>query len=679
MKVPSDRIRNVALVGHAGTGKTTLGEALLAASGAIIQPGSVEDGSTVSDWQPEERRRGTSLALSCLPFSWGGHKVNLLDTPGDPDFEGEALAAVRVADLALFVVSAVEGVEAQHERLWKACLALDLPRMIFVNKLDRELSSFERTLGELRERFGAGVAPMELPVGSESSFRGVVDLLTDVAHVLEGGTTVATGVPDDLAATEHEVHDNLVEGIVVADDEMLERYLSGEVPSVAELEATLAEGVDDATVFPVVCGSALAGVGVARLADLICELGPSPVDRPPTEVTAGDSVVQVPPDPDAEPLAFVFKTVVDPYMGHVSLFKVLSGTIEPDVHLFNHRTSADERLHNLFALRGKEHLEVEDVPAGDIAAVAKLGSTRTGDTLAPKHMPVAVGALTWPEPTVAVAVHARAQSEEDKLAGALRRLADEDPALVIDRDEQHQTVLRCTGDTHLQVTLERLADRHGVEVELGEVRIPYRETATEVTEAEGRYKKQSGGHGQFGVVRIRVEPLERGAGFEFVDEVVGGAIPRQYISAVEKGVVEAMAEGGVHGFPVVDLRVVCRDGKHHPVDSSEMSFKMAGRLALREALATAGPIVLEPVSSVEVNVPTDLQGEVLGDLSSRRARVQGSEPAGGGDTVITALVPTVELRDYGLSLRSKTGGRGRFRARHDHYEPMPDHMAVPVG
>ncbi len=679
MKVPSERIRNVALVGHAGTGKTTLAEALLAAAGAIPQAGTVEEGSTTSDWQPEERRRGASLALASLPFLWGDHKINLIDTPGDPDFEGEALAALRVADLALFVVSAVEGVEVQHERLWRASLELDLPRMVFINKLDRERSSFERTLEQLRESFGAGVAPLELPVGIESSFRGVVDLLTDEAHVMDGGEMVVTGVPDDLAATEHQVHDNLVEGIVVADDEMLERYLGGDVPSVAELEKTLAEGIDDATVFPVVCGSALTGIGVARLADLVCEVGPSPLDRPPTEVTAGDAVVQVAPDPGAQPLAFVFKTVVDPYMGHVSLFKVLSGTIRHDAHLFNRRTSTDERIHNLFALRGKEHLEIEEAPAGDIAAVAKLASTRTGDTLAPKHMPVTVEGLTWPEPGVATAVRVRVQSDEDKLANALRRLADEDPALVLDRDEHHQTVLRCTGETHLQVTLERLAERYGVEVDLDEVRIPYRETVTTTAEAEGRYKKQSGGHGQFGVVRIRIEPLERGAGFEFVDAVVGGAIPRQYIPAVEKGVVEAMAEGGEHGFPVVDVRVICHDGKHHPVDSSEMSFKMAGRLALREAVAAAGPIVLEPVSSVEVTVPTDLQGEVLGDLSSRRARVQGSELTSAGDTVIKALVPTVELQGYGLSLKSRTSGRGRFRARHDHHEPMPGHMAATVG
>lgn len=674
-----DKIRNVALVGHGGTGKTSLAEALLLESGAIGRFGRVEDGASVCDFDPEEQKRGISISLALAPFEWKGHKINLIDTPGYADFEGEALAALRVADLAVFVVSAVEGVEVQHERLWKTSQALGVPRMIFVNKLDRERASFERTLDELRDRFGAGVAPLELPIGAEASFRGVADLLTDRAHVYEDGRVSIEEIPEEMEALEHQVHDNLVEGIVVADDALLERYLDGDVPNVEELERTLAVGVDEATVFPVVCGSATARVAIDRLADFICEIGPSPLDRPPVPVRAGESTVTVRPDPAGDPLAFVFKTVADPYVGQLSLFKVLSGTIKPDDHLVNSRSGVEERLHGLFTLRGKEHLDVSKLPAGDIGAVAKLTSTRTGDTLAVKGTPVSVEPIEWPEPVLAVAVRARTQADDDKLANALHRLVEEDPTIVVERDDEtRQTLLRGTGETHLQITLERLERKFGVSVDTEEVKIAYRETITATAEAEGKYKKQSGGHGQFGVATIRIEPTERGAGFEFIDKIVGGAIPRQFIPAVEKGVQEAMAEGGVYGFPVVDVRVTCLDGKYHPVDSSEMSFKMAGRLAFKEAIAKASPVILEPISLLEVTVPTELQGDVMGDLNSRRARVQGTELADAGEQTIVALVPTSELRRYAIDLRSKTGGRGRFHARHDHYDVLPSHLTATV-
>jgi elongation factor G len=677
--VPTAKIRNVVLVGHGGTGKTTLAEALLVEAGVLGRMGRVEDGTTVCDFDPEEQARGISLSLALAPFEWKGHKINLLDTPGYADFEGEALAAMRVADLAVFVVSAVEGVEVQHERLWKEAAALGLPRMVFVNKLDRERASFERTLEQLRERFGAGIAPLELPIGAESAFRGVADLLTDRAHVYRDGVATVEEIPEDMEAIEHQVHDNLVEGIVVADDTLLERYLEGDVPSLEELERTLAVGVDEASVFPVVCGSATARVGVDRLADFICEIGPSPLDRPPVVVEAGDTTTEVAPDPSGPPLAYVFKTVADPYVGQLSLFKVLSGTVTPDQHLINSRSGVDERLHGLFTLRGREHLDVPNVPAGDLAAVAKLSGTRTGDTLAPKGTPVRVPPLVLPEPVLAVAVRARTQADEDKLATALHRLVDEDPALVLERNEEtHQTLLRGMGETHLQMAVERLERKFGVAVDTAEVKVPYRETITTTAEAQGKYKKQSGGHGQFGVADIRIEPLPRGAGFEFVDAVVGGAIPRQYIPAVEKGIVEAMAEGGVYGFPVVDVKVTCYDGKYHPVDSSEMSFKMAGRLAFREAMANAGPVVLEPISLLEVTVPADLQGDVMGDLNARRARVQGTEMAGEGEQTIVAMVPTAELRRYAVDLRSRTGGRGRFTVRHDHYDVLPAHLVDAV-
>jgi elongation factor G len=673
-RVPPERIRNVALVGHGGSGKTTLAEALLFTAGAIPRMGRVEDGSTTSDFDPEEQKRQQSISLSLVPFMWKGYKINLIDTPGYADFEGDAVTALRVADLAVFVVSAVEGVEVQTHRLWKETANLGVPRMVFINKLDRERASFTRTLDQLRDLFGAGIAPLELPIGEEAEFRGIADLLTDTAYLYTEGKAAKAPIPDEMEAQEHEVHDNLVEGIVVGDDAQLERYLEGDIPSFEELERTLAVGVDNAQVFPVVCGSALADIAVDRLADFICEIGPSPLDRPPFDVEAGDLTLEVKPDPDAEPLAVVFKTIADQY-GQISVFKVLSGTIRPDDHLTNARSGTEERLHSIFALRGREHLNIDAVPAGDIAAVAKLASTATGDTLTPKGKPVVVPVVPRIEPALATAVVPKSQADDDKLAKALHRLVEEDPTLVIERnDETRQTLLRGMGETHLQITLEKLERKFGVNVNTEDVRVPYRETITGNAEAEGKYKKQSGGHGQFGVCNLRVEPVERGGGFEFVDQIVGGAIPRQFIPAVEKGVEETMNEAGVYGYPVVDVRVVLLDGKYHSVDSSEMSFKMAGRLGFKEAMAKAGPVILEPISRLEVIVPTDLQGDIMGDLNSRRARVQGTEPADDGEQLIVAYVPTAEIQRYAIDLRSRTSGRGRFTAVHDHYDVLPSHL-----
>jgi elongation factor G len=642
--------------------------------------GRVEDGTTVCDFDPEEQKRSLSLSLALAPFEWKDHKVNLIDCPGYADFIGDVQAALRVADLAVFVVSAVEGVEVQTQAAWKIASSLGVPRLIFVNKLDRERASFERTLEQLRDRFGAGVAPLELPIGEEVAFHGVADLLSDTAYLYDGGNVTHSDVPDELADLEHQVHDNLVEGIVVADDELLERYLGGDEISFEELEHTLAKGVAEASVFPVLVGSAATDVAVDRLADFICEIGPAPTDRPPVSVTAGDTEVDVAVDPAGDPLALVFKTIADPYVGRISLFKVLSGTIKPDDHLWNTRSSTDERLHGLFTLRGKEQDQLSEVPAGDIAAVAKLAATATGDTLAPKGKPVIVEPIESPAPVLATAILARTQADEDKLANALHRLQEEDPALVIDRDEEtHQTIMRGTGETHLLITLEKLARKFGVDVDTEDVRVAYRETITDTAAGvEGKHKKQSGGHGQFGVCVINVEPLPRGGGFEFVDKIVGGAIARPYIPAVQKGIEEAMSTGGVFGYPIVDVKVELIDGKQHAVDSSEMAFKIAGRLAIREAMAKATPVLLEPVSQVEVTVPAEYQGDVMGDLNSRRGRVQGTEPAGDGEQTVTALVPTSEVSRYAIDLRSLTGGRGRFRAHFDHYDVMPSHLVDKV-
>ena len=571
---------------------------------------------------------------------------------------------------------------------------------MFLNKLDRERADFSEVLQQLHQSFGAGVAPLELPIGREAEFSGVADLLTDTAFTYQPGKCTATSgpIPDAIADQEHTVRDSLVEGIVVADDDLMARYLEGEQISAEELSKTLAKGVVSSQVFPVICGSATKLVGIDRLLDIFCEVAPSPLERPPARAispgTAHSEVIETPCDPAGQPLAWVFKTVADPYVGKISLFKVASGTIRPDAVLFNPRSRSEERLHALFTLRGKEQVPVPELTAGDIGAVAKLASTNTGDSLTPRNMPVTVlppghaapvtegdgpGTGNWladaAMPVLSMAIRPKSKADEDKLMTALHRLQEEDTTLSVRRDDEtHQTVISGTGEAHIGIAMERLSRKFGVAVEHEDLVTPYRETISNVAEAEGRYKKQTGGHGQFGVASLRVEPKDRGGGFEFVDNIVGGVIPRQYIPAVQKGAEEAMADGGNFGWPVVDVRVTCYDGKHHPVDSSEMSFKMAGALAVREALAKAGPVMLEPLSLLEVTVPNAYQGDVLGDLNSRRGRVQGTETGQPGESVIVALVPTSELIRYAIDLRSLTGGRGRFRAHHDHYEVMPQNL-----
>jgi elongation factor G len=676
---PPDKIRNVALVGHGGAGKTSLTEALLACAGVVNRVGRVEDGTTVTDTDPEEVKRGISVSLGLAPFEWDGHKVNVIDCPGYADFFGEVETALRVADLAVFVVSAVDGVEVQTEAAWKLATKLGLPRMVFINKLDRERASFQRTLDQLREVFGAGIAPLELPIGEEAGFRGVADLLTDRAITYDTGTAVEGDIPDEMEELEHRVHDNLVEGIVVADDALMERYLEGDVPSFEELEHTLAHGVAAGQVFPVVCGSATQMIAIDRLAKFICEIGTPPSERPPLEVVAGDTLAPVECDQSGPPLALVFKTLADRHVGRISLFKVMSGKVAADAVLTNSRTHSDERLHGLFHLRGKEQIPATEIVAGDIGAVAKLADTVTGDTLAGKGQPVVIPPIEHAPPALRTAIVPLSKGDEDKLMTALHKLQEEDPVLTVERDDEtHQTILGGQGETHLAITLERLTRKYGVEVGTEDLKVPYRETITGRAEAEGKHKKQAGGHGQFGVANIRIEPLPRGDGFEFADEVVGGAVPRQFIPAVEKGIAESMDRGGVHGFPVVDVKVTLYDGKYHSVDSSEMSFKMAGSLAFHEAMAKANPVVLEPISHLEVTVPTDLQGDVMGDLNSRRGRVQGTEAGEGNESVIIAEVPTSEILRYAIDLRSLTGGRGRFTARHDHYDVLPQNLVDKV-
>jgi len=672
---PPGKIRNVALVGHSGAGKTTLAEALLYRAGAIGRIGTVEAGNTVTDYDPEEHAREMTVTMAMAPFVWRGHKINLIDTPGYADFAGDVHSALRVTDLAVFVVSAVEGVEVQTEYAWRIAEKLRVPRMIFINKLDKERASFERTLKDLRDRFGAGIAPIELPIGQEDNFRGVVGLFRDKAYVYDSGSAEVVEIPEDLADREHEVHDNLIEGIVVADDALLEEYLEGTIPSVEQLEETMAIGVANATVFPVVCGSATGPIAVDRLADFIVELGPSPQDRPPAKVLAGGDEVEVVKDPDQEPLAFVFKTLADAYVGQISLMKVMSGTLKPETHLTNGRSGQDERLAKIATMFGKETTLVTAAPAGDIVAAAKLLDTKTGDTLAPKHKPVTVPGIDRPQPVLATAIVARTQSDDDKLSTSLQRILDEDASLRVEQNnETHQTLLSGLGETHLLITIEKLERKFGVEVDQVPVKVAYRETVTATADAEGRHKKQSGGHGQYGVCHLILSPRPRGTGFEFVDKVKGGTIPRQFIPAVEKGVSETMASGGSHGYPVVDLEVTVDDGKYHAVDSSEMAFKLAARAGFREAFGRAQPIVLEPISRVAITVPNQYQGDVMGDIAARRGAVQGSMIDSDGFQTIEADIPSSEILRYAIDLRSLTNGWGRFTASIDRYEELPSHL-----
>ena len=676
MKVfPSSKIRNVALVGHSGSGKTTLAEALLFRAGAIDRIGTVEAGTTVTDYDPEEHQRGTTITMALAPFEWRGHKINMIDTPGYADYAGELHAALRVTDLAIFVIDAVDGVEVQTEYAWQIAERLNTPRMIFINKLDKERSSFDKTVAQLRDRFGAGIAPIELPIGREAGFSGIADLFRDKAYCYDSGNAKVIDMPEDMVDREHEVHDKLVEGIVVGDDELLERYLEGDVPSVEELEKVMAAGVAAAKVFPVVCGSAIGPIAVDRLADFIVELAPAPQDRPPAIVMAGDQEVAIEKDPKAEPLAFVFKTLADPYVGQISLLKVLSGTLKPETHLTSGRSGQDERLAKIATMFGSETTLVDSAPAGDIIAVAKLIDTKTGDTLAPKNKPVTAAPIDFPEPVLATAIVARTQSDDDKLAAALYRILEEDASLRLERNsETRQTLLYGLGDNHVNTAIDKLRRKFGVEVDQEKVRVPYRETITRSADAEGKHKKQSGGHGQFGVCHIVLRPAARGEGFEFVDRVKGGSIPRGFIPAVEKGVVETMAEGGMRGFPVVDVEVTVDDGKYHAVDSSEMAFKLAARAGFKAAFEQAGPIVLEPVSQVAITVPSAYQGDVMGDIASRRGSVQGSNTGENGSQIIEALIPTSEISRYAIDLRSVTHGWGRYTASFNHYQELPSHL-----
>ncbi len=673
--------RTVALVGGGGSGKTTLCEALLHRAGAIPRMGSVEHGTTVSDFEPEETARGVSLGLSLAYLVWTGEDgartaLTLVDTPGHPDFIGAVDAALSVADIAVVVVSAVDGVTAGTKAAWAGADAAGVPRVVVVTQEDRARADFRRVLAELRSEFGPRLVPLELPVGEEQGFHAIADVLGE--HLLvydETGHHREEAIPPDIVEEEHRLHQDATEEIVSHDDAQLEAYLDGEEPSARDLGRTLAKEVAAGEAVPVLLCSSTTGTGIDRVAELLCELAPPPGSRDAVirigvdETGQGGTLQSVAIDASGEPLVHVFRTLADPFVGQVAMLKVLSGVLRPSDRLHNATTGVDERMPALFRLRGSEHLPADALRAGEVGAVAKLAGTPAGSLLWTRPRTGARPArLPDRHPVYAVSLEPVSQSDDAKLSTALTRLVSDDPTLIVDRTGG-ATILRGLGDTHVAVAVERLARVLGVHVATSPAPVAYRETIAGSASAEGKLKKQSGGHGQFAVVQLRVSPLAPGGGFEFQDSVVGGAVPRSYIPAVEKGARDALATGGPQGHPVVDVRVELYDGKAHSVDSSEMAFRTAASLGVKAALAQAGTVLLEPVSSVTVTVPADLQGPVLTDLASRRARVGSTERNDVGRARIRATVPDAELARYVLDLRSLTAGQGELEIVPERYEP----------
>jgi elongation factor G len=664
------KIRNVAVVGHRGTGKTSLVEALLFQAGATNRLGSVEGSSTVSDWDEDEQRRQMSLAASVCHAEWQGRKINLVDTPGDPGFQADTLAALRVVEGALFTVNGVNGVEVQTTRLWERAEGLGLCRVVFVTMLDRERADFFAALEQLRGQLSDRCVAVQIPIGHEHELKGIVDLFHMRAYMDPGGEREAkpVDIPDEIAAQAAEYREQLVDSVVETDEALMERYLEEGEVSGDELAAALKNAVVAGELFPVACGVPTKNLGTTGLLDLLVEGIPSPAKKPLEAGVDGGG-----------PAAFIFKTVADPFAGRINVFRVLAGTLSSDSNLVNARTHGKERVGQLLLLQGKEHEPTQDFGEGDIGAVAKLKETGTGDILLTEDKPIDLAPLDFPQPVMSFAVAPKAKGDEEKMASALRRLHEEDPTLTLRRDEQTgEQLLGGLSQIHVEVAVERLRRRFGVEVDLHQPRVPYLETIRKESRAQGRYKKQTGGRGQFGDCQIVLEPLPGHEGYEFVDKIVGGVIPQGFRPAVDKGIQEAMVHGELAGAPVTGLRVLLVDGSYHSVDSSEMAFKIAGSLAFKSAYEKADPVLLEPIMSLDAVVPDDSVGAVNGDLNSRRGRLLGMEPAGAGLTSIRAEVPMADVLTYSQSLTSLTGGRGDYTLGFLRYEEVPSHIAQKV-
>lgn len=684
----ADAVRNVVLVGHSGAGKTTLVEQLLAATGTIQRAGRVEDGNTVSDFDEVEVRQQRSVNLTSAPLTFNDIKINLLDTPGYADFVGDLRAGLRAADAALFVVSATDGIDGLTQMLWEECAQVRMPRAVVITKLDHQRADFDAVLASCQEVFGDGVAPLYLPVVAGGTVQGLIGLLTQKFYDYSGGTRTEKepGAEHEPRIEEH--RGPLIEGIIQEseDESLMDRYLEGEPIDVKVLIQDLEKAVCAGDFHPVLCTGL--GVGAAELLELVTQGFPAPHEHPMPEITTldGKPVQGIACDPDGPLVAEVVKTTSDPYVGRISLVRVFSGTLRPDmtVHVSGHGLAerghedhdVDERIGALSCPLGKQQRQVGKAVAGDIVAVAKLSRAETGDTLSEVDRPLLMTPWTMPEPLLPVAIRAKSKADEDKLGQALGRLVAEDPTLRLENNaETRQLVLWCMGEAHTDVLLDRLANRHGVEVERVPLRVPLRETFGGRTQAMGRNVKQTGGHGQYAICHLEVEPLPSGGGFEFVDKIVGGVVPRQFIPSVEKGVRAQMERGVRAGYPVVDIRVTLYDGKAHSVDSSDMAFQIAGQIALKEAASKVPALLLEPVDELSVLVSDEHVGAVMSDLSSRRGRVLGTEPVGRGRTLVKAEVPQLEITRYAIDLRSMSHGTGTFQRSFLRYEPLPAHLA----
>ncbi len=671
-----EQMRNVVLLGHGSSGKTSLSEAILFDAGAISRLGRVEDKNTTSDYDEEEQARGFSVNCSVLPFEWRGCKVNLLDAPGYLDFVGEVKAAIRAADAGVLVICAASGVEVGAELHWRFLEEEKRPRLVFVNKMDRDNASFERALEALRTKFDARFVPIQLPIGAQAAFRGVVDLIEMKAYLADGQEAE---VPPEMRAAAEAARTEMMEFAAEVDDELMLKYLDGEELTNDEIRRALAEGSARGEFVLVLTGSATKNVAIPQLLDAIVAYLPDPTRVPRTAVNlATNEEVSLTADPNGPLVVQVFKTLADPFVGKLSYLRVYSGTLYSDSRVWNSRANEEERIGQLYMVRGKEQSPIPTIKAGDIGVVTRLGVTTTNDTLCDRGAPYQMPRVTYPEPLYSVAVFPKTKADLDKLGVSLSRLVEEDPTLRVERNtETNETILSGMGESHIQIATRRLAQKFGVEVETDLPKIPYRETITKVSSAQGRHKKQTGGRGQFGDVYCRFEPLERGAGFEFVSEIFGGAVPKQYIPAVEKGIREIMQTGVIAGYPTVDFRCVIYDGSYHPVDSSELSFKLAAHLAFRNAIPQAGPVLLEPIYKIVVTVPEEFMGDILGDLNTRRAQVLGMEQSR-GNGIITALVPLAEIQRYATDLRSMTQGRGMYTMEFVRYDIVPAHLVEKI-
>jgi elongation factor G len=674
-------IRNVALVGHTGAGKTQLASAILADAGMINRFGKVDDGTTITDYDEEEIARKHTLSASLAYAEWNKQKVNLIDTPGMGNFLSDANAGLRVADAALVIIDAVAGVMVQTEKVWEAAEEMGLPRFVVLNRLDRERASMDRSLQSLREACARTVIPIQLPIGEEKSFKGVVDLVAKKAFTFqtdESGKFTEGPIPGDLAGAVDTAREALIEMVAEADEKLMEKFFDAGTLTDAELVAGLRAGVAAGKIFPLVCTSATVNIGIQQLLDTVVAYAPSPAERPMRALNKDGSDATRGADEKAPVAAFVWKTIADPFAGRITMFRVASGALKSDSTVQNKTRDTSERLGSLVLLQGKTQTAVPEIKAGDLGAVAKLKETLTSDTLGDKADPITFPPLQFPEPVLSYSIEPKTRGDEDKISTSLHRLKEEDPSIGYSRDPQtKELLLSGQGQLHIEVTVAKLKRRFGVDVNLKPPRIPYRETIKASTEAHGRHKKQTGGHGQFGDCKIKVDPLPRGTDFEFVDDIFGGSIPRQFIPAVEKGIQDARTRGFLAGYPMVDFRVTLFDGSYHDVDSNELSFKLAGSLAFKDAMTRARPTLLEPVMNVEVYAPSDFAGDLMGDLNGRRGRIGGMDTRG-GTTIIKAQVPMSEMLTYEQHLTSATGGRGSYHMEYSHYDEVPSHLQTKI-